>query len=278
MDIAGKARQLEGRISRTVDAAIGEFAGQRSTSPIEIVHRVLERAEAEIQEIGRGRRVFPYNLVRLVLLAAPGDKSARARLAAVVEGPPSLSDRLADRLKTGGCSIDRIETTVRYVRRPGTSWTDPDFHVELDRTETSVQPSRGTPSGDVVAMRLKLTVVTGATVQRSYAFTTCRIDIGRRSDVVDQRQRLIRTNHVAFAEDGPDENRTVSRRHAHIEFVERDRCYRIWDDRSVHGTMIVRNGRAIRVPAGSRGTKLESDDQIVLGQARLRVTVEQGKR
>jgi hypothetical protein len=28
------------------------------------------------------------------------------------------------------------------------------------------------------------------------------------------------------------------------------------------------------VPAGSRGTKLESDDEIVLGQARVRVVVE----
>ena len=123
-------------------------------------------------------------------------------------------------------------------------------------------------------MRLKLAVIKGAAEQRSYAFTSGRIDIGRRSDVVDQRQRLIRTNHVAFSEDGPDENRTVSRRHAHIEFNAQDRCYRLWDDRSAHGTTIVRDGRAIRVPAGARGTRLETNDEIVLGHARLRVTVE----
>jgi len=121
-------------------------------------------------------------------------------------------------------------------------------------------------------------VIKGAAEQRSYAVTTGRVDIGRQSDVVDQRQRLIRTNHVAFSEDGPDENRTVSRRHAHIEFNEGDRSYRLWDDRSAHGTTIIRNGRAIRVPAGARGTRLETDDEIVLGHARLRVTLEQGKR
>ena len=272
MDIVGKARQFERRISRTVDAAVGEFVGQSPTAPIEIVHGVLERAEAEIQDLGRGRHLFPYNIVRLQLVAAPGNKGARARLAAVVDGPPPLSERLADRLRTSGCSIERIETTVTYVRRRGPSWAHPDFHVEFDRTDGP--SSSPVPEARGVVARLKITVIKGVAEQRSYAFSGGRIDVGRRSDVVDQRQRLIRTNHVAFAEDGPDENRTVSRRHAHIEFVERDRCYRLWDDRSVHGTMIIRNGRAIRVPAGSRGTKLQSDDEIVLGQTRLRVVVE----
>ena len=95
--------------------------------------------------------------------------------------------------------------------------------------------------------------------------------------MVDQRQRLIRTNHVAFSEEGAEENRTVSRRHAHIEFSEQERCYRLWDDRSVHGTAIIRHGRSIRVPAGARGTRLETDDEIVLGQARVRVVVETRK-
>jgi len=273
MDITGRARQLERRISRTVDAAVEEFVGRSATAPIEIVHGVLERAEGEIQDIGRGRRLFPYNIVHLQLVIAPGDKGARARLAAVVDGPPSLSERLADRLKTSGCSIERIETTVAYVRRRGASWTHPDFHVEFARTDA--QPAASSvPDMSRVVARLRITVIKGRAEQRSYAFNGGRIDIGRRSDVVDQRQRLIRTNHVAFAEDGPDENRTVSRRHAHIEFVERDRCYRLWDDRSAHGTMIVRNGRAIRVPSGSRGMKLESDDEVVLGHARLRVSVD----
>jgi FHA domain len=276
MDFVGKARQLERRISRTVDAAVGEFAGQSPTAPIEIVHGVLERAEAEIQDVGRGRRLFPYNIVRLQLVTAPGDRGARARLAAVVDGPPSLSERLADRLRTSGCVIGPLETKVAYVRRRGTSWTHPDFHVEFDRRDTPRESSSISETSLVVA-RLKIAVIKGVAAQRSYVFTGGRIDIGRRSDVVDQRQRLIRTNHIAFAEDGPEENRTVSRRHAHIELVEHD-CYRLWDDRSVHGTLIVRRGRAIRVPAGSRGMKLESDDEIVLGQARLRVALEKGKR
>jgi hypothetical protein len=276
MDFAAKARKLERRISRTVDAAVVEFVGRSTTSPIEIVHGVLDRAEAEIQEIGRGKRVFPFTRVRVQVIAS--DKESRARLAAVIDGPPSLSDRLIDRLRTAGCAIDRLETLVAHVRRRGPDWIDTDFHVDFDRAE--VAAARPTPAEQVAVaiVRLKLTVVKGTAEQRSYALTSGRVDIGRRSDVVDQRQRLIRTNHVAFTEDGADENRTVSRKHAHIEFSEPDRCYRLWDDRSAQGTLIIRKGRAIRVPAGVRGTKLETDDEIVLGQARLRVTVEKGKR
>src|SRR5215213_5245520 len=103
MDLAGKARKLERRISRTVDAAVDEFIGRSATAPLEIIHAVLERAEHEIQEIGRGRRVFPFNHVRVLVLTAPRDKESRARFDAVVQGPPSLSERVADRLRSTGC-------------------------------------------------------------------------------------------------------------------------------------------------------------------------------
>jgi len=271
MDFVSKARKLERRISRTVDAAVVEFVGRSASAPLEVVHGVVDRAEAEIQDIGRGRRVFPFNRVRLQIAIGSSDKESRARYAAVIDGPPSLSDRLAERLVASGCRIERIDTAVVFVRRRGSDWGAADFHVEFDRVDLPPEAVAGPRRSDQPSVRLKLTIVKGAAEQRSYAFTTGRIDIGRRSDVVDQRQRLIRTNHVAFSEEGPDENRTVSRRHAHIEFSEQERCYRLWDDRSAHGTAIVRRGRSIRVPPGARGMRLETDDEIVLGQARIRV-------
>jgi hypothetical protein len=272
MDIAGKARKLERRISRTVDAAVDEFMGRSAAAPLEIVHAVLDRAEQEIQEIGRGRRVFPFNYVRLLIVSAARDKEGRARLDAVIEGPPSLSDRLADRLRSAGCPGTAIGAEVVYVRRPGPEWPNADFHVEFDRT---AEPAAAAPPAPVAteAPRLKLAVIKGSAAQRAYAFSGGRIDIGRRAEVVDQHQRLIRTNHVAFSEDGPEANQSVSRRHAHIEFNAQDRCYRLWDDRSAHGTSIIRGGRTIKVPAGARGTKLETGDEIALGHARLRVTL-----
>lgn len=273
MDIAGKARKLEQRISRTVDAAVGEFIGQSGTTPIEVLHAVLDRAETEIQDIGRGRRVFPFNRVRVHVIAAPGDRKLRARFAAAADGPPSLAERLAERLRASGCTVDGVEADIVYARRRGPTWADADFHIEFDRAEaaTAVAP---TQQSAIDRDRIRLSVVKGSAGQRNYAFLKGRIDMGRSVEIVDQRQRLVRTNHVAFSEEGPDANRTVSRRHAHIEYSGSDRCYRIWDDRSAHGTSIIRDGRTIKVPAGARGIKLQPNDEIALGQARVRVMIE----
>jgi hypothetical protein len=272
MDFSGKAQKLERRLARTLDAAIGELVGREEPAPLEMVHAVLDRAEREIQDIGRGRRVFPFNCVRLYVLASARDKGARARIEAVVAGPPSLAERLAERLASHGCAGAAVTTDLVYAKQSAADWRDPRFHVVFDRIAAPAPaPAVAAPMATAVP-RLKLTIVKGTAAQRVFAFSGGRIDVGRRAEVVDQRHRLIRSNHVAFAEDGPDENQTVSRRHAHIELVGED--YRLWDDRSAHGTSIVRGGRTIRVAAGARGTKLAAGDEIVLGQARLRVAIE----
>ena len=275
MDIAGKARKLEQRISRTVDAAVDELIGRSATAPVEIMHAVLDRAETEIQDIGRGRRVFPFNRVRVYVIAAPGDRKLRARFAAAAAGPPSLAERLAERLRSAGCPADGVQAEMVYARRRGPAWADADFHIEFDRAEaTAAAPAQRT---GVDGERIRLAVVKGSAGQRSYVFGKGRIDMGRSVEIVDQRQRLVRTNQVAFGEEGPDANRTVSRRHAHIEYSGSDGCYRIWDDRSAHGTSIIRDGRTIKVPAGARGIKLQANDEIALGQARVRVVIEKTK-
>src|SRR5438552_15282644 len=115
MDIAGKARKLERKIARTVDAAVDELMGRSEPAPIEIVHAALDLAEQQIQDIGRGRRVFPFNTVRLHVLAGPRDKERRARISAVVDGPPSLSERLIDRLGSAGCSAGDLHAVVVYA-------------------------------------------------------------------------------------------------------------------------------------------------------------------
>jgi hypothetical protein len=65
----------------------------------------------------------------------------------------------------------------------------------------------------------------------------------------------------------------VSRGHAHIVFSESSGAHRFADDRSALGTAIVRNGRTFPVPAGSRGLRLHSGDEVSLGEARLRVRI-----
>jgi predicted component of type VI protein secretion system len=162
-----------------------------------------------------------------------------------------------------------------FVRQQGTDWEDPRFHVTFERVaEPTSRTEPATPTAArTTAPRLRLTVVKGSTDQKAYAFAGGRIDIGRRSEVIDQRQRLVRTNQIAFVDDDTPDNRSVSRRHAHIEYVESEGTYRIWDDRSAHGTTIVRGGKTIKVAAGARGMRLVGGDEIAVGHARLKVTI-----
>lgn len=277
MDFGEKARQLERKISRSVDAAVTEFVGREATTPLEILHAVLNRAEQEIQDIGRGRRLFPFNHVRIHVVAGPRDKEVRARFAAVVDGPPSLSERLVDRLRSAGCAVTSIAADVVYAPERSDDWADAEFHVEFDRL--AEQPAAPEPSPPVVDdVVIRLTVVKGSAERREYVFSGGHIDIGRRAEVLDHRQRLIRTNHIAFADDEQEPNASVSRRHAHLEYSRQEGCYRVWDDGSAQGTSIIRGGRTIRVPPGARGGRLENGDELVLGQARLRVTLKTGVR
>jgi hypothetical protein len=78
---------------------------------------------------------------------------------------------------------------------------------------------------------LTITVVSGTAEQATYVFTLPRVNLGRCAEVRDTLSRLVRANHVAFVDVGTS-NPSVSRRHAHIEFVEESRHYRIRDDRS----------------------------------------------
>ena len=126
--------------------------------------------------------------------------------------------------------------------------------------------------------RIKLAVIEGAADQRAYVFSGGRIDIGRRSEVLDKRQHLVRTNHVAFSEDGADVNGSVSRRHAHIELSADGQTYRLWDDKSAHGTSIIRNGRTIKVPGrGARdapraGRRNRARPRAAAGDVRIEET------
>jgi hypothetical protein len=98
--------------------------------------------------------------------------------------------------------------------------------------------------------------------------------------VRDHQHRLVRINHVAFLEaadgDSAAINSTVSRRHARIDLDTDTGRPRLVDDNSAQGTSIIRGGRSIGVPRGSRGLGLQTGDEIVQGQARMAVTIRQG--
>ena len=266
-DILGRARTLESRIARALSRAAEDASGSGAREPLEIAHAIVDVVDRQVQSGGRGTRLFPFNRVAVSVLAASRD--SRARLEALFAAKPSLRDRIVDRLRSAGCDVTDLQVDVAYVGRAARSWDNPQFHVAFDRVATAAAP---TPV-DSTPTRLEVTVLRGVAERRTYSFAMSRIDLGRGAEVRDSRHRLLRTNHLAFVEGSAPVNQTVSRRHAHIAV---DSCgdHRLHDDRSEHGTGIVRGGRTIAVPTGSRGVRLRSGDEIALGEARMRIRIQ----
>jgi hypothetical protein len=269
MDLLRKARDLESRLAGTLDRTVGGLVRPVTREPLEVVHAVLAAVQEEIQASGRGRRVFPFNAIALAILAPARD--ARARFEAVFADHPSLRDRIVASLGSAACQVDDLEVTVAYETKPRKNWRDPAFHIEFSRVAKRARPAPG-PAHAPAVPRLELTVLKGTAEQETYSLDAAiRIDIGRCAEVRDSRHRLVRTNHVAFREGAGDVNQTISRRHAHISYDPDGRSFRLHDDGSEHGTGVVRRGRTVAVPRGTRGVRLEPDDEIVLGEARVRV-------
>jgi pSer/pThr/pTyr-binding forkhead associated (FHA) protein len=267
--LLGRARALESRISRTVDRAAQRIAKSGGREPLEIAHAVVDVVEEQVQPSGRGRHVFPFNLITVRVVAATRD--ARARYAAVFDGASPLCERIAQRLEAAGCHVEDLAVTVTYALRAKAAWLAPDFHVTFDRiTPAPLQILAVPPASALARMALELAIVRGAAEPPTYTFVQARVDLGRCVEVRDGRHRLLRTNHVAFLDTADPINQSVSRQHAHISATGHD-AYRLCDDGSSQGTGVLREGRTVPVPPGARGVRLVSGDEIVLGGARVRV-------
>jgi hypothetical protein len=265
MDILGKARKLEAQLARTVDRAARQWSKSGPRGPLEVVHGILEAVEDRIEPAGRGAHVFPFNKIKVSIVAVSPD--ARTRFSGVLAGPPNLHERIGAKLRGAGCDAVGLQVRIAYVAQADPTWTFPEFHVDFSRGAVHEPP----PPEPVPTHEITLTITNGVADQPVYALTLDRINLGRCVEVRDSRNRLLRTNHVVFTDAAGAVNETVSRNHAHIDCTARGDC-RLFDDRSAHGTSIVRTGKTVGVPAGSRGVRLQSGDEIVLGDARLRVT------
>jgi hypothetical protein len=274
LDLLAKARQLEAKLARTVDRAAARVAPTEGREPLEIAHAVVEAVEREVQPAGRGRQLFPFNRIQVSVVAPT--KHIRARFEAMFAVEPTLEQRIQTRLETAGCLPADLAVAVDYVEKAGTAWNANDVHVEFDRVDTPApEPVADTapapPPAEEPPPAVDIEIAAGAAEQPSYTFQFARIDLGRCTEVRDQRNHLVRANNVAFVDSDDVINRTVSRRHAHLEYSTADRAYRICDDGSEQGTVVSRGGRAIAVPPGARGVRLQPGDEILLGHARLRV-------
>ena len=277
MNILQKVKRLEAGMTRAVERAAREWSQSGAREPLEIGQAIVDAVGERLEPAARGRYVFPFNRIHVTIAAS---RDARARFQAVFESEPTLQERIVARLRDAGCSPASVQCAVTYVARPSPDWQTPEFHIEFTRGAIAPVPAQEPELASApvpiaapeAACQLQITIMSGTAEAPSYTFTLPRVNLGRCAEVRDSLSRLVRTNHVAFI-DLATSNQSVSRQHAHIEYVESARQYRIRDDRSAQGTHIVRNGRTVPVPAGPRGVRLESGDEIVLGEARARVVL-----
>jgi hypothetical protein len=260
MDILNKLRGLESRVTKTVNEAAQKMARSSPREPLEILHAIVDAVEKQAEPAGRGKYVFPFN--RICITVAAESPAHQARFEAVFASEPNLERRIDDVLHAADCRSEDVSVETAYVPDCEGGWK-----IDFDRVQPAPRESiTGAPN-------LRLFTIQGVTGQTTYLFAATRINLGRCAEVRDNRNRLIRTNHVAFAESSADPNSSVSRQHAHIDYAPDTADYRLCDDRSAHGTSVLRNGSTISVPSGTRGIRLLSGDEISLGEARLRIEI-----
>jgi len=263
MSIFDKVAKLEKRIEQL--AARGDVP----LEPVEIRRAILDEVEELVEPGPRSKPVFPFTRLEIALVVA--DARRRASIDTVLGGEVGLRSAVEERLREAGCGANAApEVRLRYVRKPGGEWpTGRVFRVSGEAAGRARAQPRGLPA-DAAGPGAHLVVVKGATTRKSYALTAERTNIGRIAEVLDKERRVARRNQVVFGEGADPANETVSRAQAHI-LRSPGGDYRLFDDRSSHGTRIFRAGRTIALPSGSpRGVRLQPGDEIYFGQACMR--------
>lgn len=253
-------------VEKRIDQALRRwFAGPEGASAgrdaLEVHRAILDDVVAHIRPLRRGQRDFPFNRLRITI--AVTDLSQAPLWAAVFTEGQQLAVEIGTALREAECEPPanlQVEAQLTNEITPETAARG--FHV-------AYQQAAPPPPQRLGAARL--VVLQGEALPMTYDLTKPRTSLGRLADLLDEQQRLIRRNDVAFRDDAAGPNATVSRAHAHIRVDASSGEYRLFDDQSAYGTSLFRDGRLLPVPAGQgRGVRLQHGDEIYLGQARLR--------
>jgi hypothetical protein len=255
------------------------------TEPMEIRRAVLDEVESRIVSAGGGKRVFPFNRLRIRLLA-PGPRE-KDELEALVGDAWDLPAEIRERIAERGCPVPPdLDVNIEVTDEASPAFGDRRYRIDFERAERSIKPpppalptlasNVGTvamPSPSRDRPTLELTVLKGTATRKVYSFPAGRVHVGRMEEIVDDEGRVRRRNDVAFQEDG-DINQTVSREHARILYDEASGELRLRAESGASSTRIFREGRSIDVSGRDpRGVKIQSGDEIYFGRASVKVTI-----
>jgi hypothetical protein len=254
--------EVEKAIDRAFRKGTERALGHAESDELLLVHRaILEEIEGKIQTVQRGKRMLPYNYLRVRLVSPDAERRALFQMAFGQER--RLEADIRERLKSAGCDLPTGFAVDVETAAEGAKGFEIEYAIREAPTKTIALKTAATPA--------RLVVVLGKAAQADYMLEKPRTNIGRMRELSDSQQRIVRRNDVVFEEGADEANATVSRAHAHIRFEAAEGQYRICDDESEYGTRIFRDGRSIELPAGNRrGERLRAGDEIFLGRACLR--------
>lgn len=243
---------------------------RKGTSPLEIRRAILDDVEGHVIAVGEGKRLLPFNQLRVHLLTPEPDE--RQAMEAIVHEAWDLKGEIVGRLSDRGCPVPAgLDVEVVFDQEPDPRYGERRFFVEYSKREGDAAASPKAASG-TARPTLELTVLKGSATQRVYEFEeTPRIYLGRLEEVVDSDGRVRRRNDVAFQEEG-EVNTTVSREHARIAWDDETGGYWLRAEQNASGTRIYRTGKTIDVSAHDRrGVRLQAGDEVHLGRACVKV-------
>lgn len=257
------------------------------TEPMEIRRAVLDEVESRIVSAGGGKRVFPFNRLRIRLLA-PGPRE-KDELEALVGDAWDLPAEIRERIAERGCPVPPdLDVSVEVTDVADPAFGGRRYRIDFERSERTARPPAPalptlvsgagtvavpTPSVESSRPTLELTVLKGTATRKVYSFPAGRVHIGRMEEIADEEGRVRRRNDVAFQEDG-DINQTVSREHARILYDEASGELRLRAEPGASSTRIFRDGRSIDVSGRDpRGVRIQSGDEIYFGRASVKVTI-----
>ncbi len=257
-----RLHDLERRIDETLRGMLRSSSSDQKRELLEIHRALLDDVTAHVDTLRRGKQVFSYTQLKIRILL-PDPALQRSYELVFVEGD-ALARDIRLRLEDQRVELPaHLAVQVELVPELPPEVAARGFDVHYGSIPA---PER---SGEV--MEVRLTVLAGSAEQQQLCLKKKRINLGRLVEVIDADGRLTRKNDVAFRDDGHAPNPSVSRAHAHIEFDRESAVFRLFDDRSAHGSTVIRDGSVIPVPQGtSKGIALKHGDEIVLGQASLR--------
>jgi hypothetical protein len=253
------------------------------TEPMEIRRALLDEVESRIVSAGSGKRVFPFNRLRVYILA-PGPRE-KDELEAVVRDVWDLPAEIRERLTESGCPVPPdLAVSVEVTAQGGPEYGERRYRIEFERVQRGGGPPPPSPPPGTGTVQvpipseggrplLELTVTKGTATRKVYSFPAGRLNIGRLEEIVDEEGRVRRRNDVAFLEEG-DVNQTVSREHARILYDEASGELRLRAEHGASSTRLLRDGRSIDVSSrDSRGIKLLSGDELYFGRACVKVAI-----